>query len=91
MNKDQLAQELREKLKEGIKPSDLKKPREKNSQTNSTNIPTPPPTPPLKPREEGIFPSPIVRNQEIETPRDESPVKNPDKTIIKQLQEAVKY
>jgi len=95
MNKDQLAQELREKLKEGIKPSDLKKPREKNSQTISTlGILTPLSTPPLKPTKEGNSPSPIVqleREPNQATHRDESPVKNQDQTLIKQLQEQVQF
>jgi len=94
MNKDQLQQELLKKLKPGIKPSDLKKPQEKNSQSIPTNIPTPPPIPPLKPSQEGNSSSPIVQlerelNQATESHK--SPVKNQDKTLIKQLQEAVNY
>ena len=92
MNKDQLQRELKEKVKPGIKPSDLKKAREKNSQTNFNHgILTPPPTPPLKSSQEGILPSPISIKPEQATHRDESPVKNQDQTLIKQLQEAVNY
>lgn len=44
MNKDRLAQELKEKIKEGIKPSDLKKKGNINPQ-----IPTPPSSPTITP------------------------------------------
>src|SRR6185312_12530616 len=80
--KDQLKQELLKKVKEGIKPSDLK--NNKEGVLHDFNLP------PSNERSPSGFDKPD-EGYESETVSHQSPVKNPAKSKVKQLQAQVKF